>query len=323
LQLKRDLFESFKQGIPYKEFPKTFQDAIRICRALKVDYLWIDSICIIQDSKEDWDIQSSKMDLVYANCLLTIAADSAENVRAGFIGGHEREDLRMKTRRLTCSGPKGKRTEIFLRPWRDFGTLGGFGRHYINTEGEDLKPSKILMDQGSYLLRRGGVLQETLLPRRIVHFLPDEISWQCASASWCECQVRQHIRVVHEPLDLELPREIDPENLKEYWKEVIEQYTRRQLTFPSDRLAALAGIASRAHSGRIDVSYCAGLCSDALPSTLLGTVDRRVEYGTFWDYTSRRIEPRVAPTWSWASVTGNANFLFWTRNFGRGKWANS
>lgn len=323
LQLKSHTIDNFKKGILFSHFPKTFQDAITICRALGVDYLWIDSICIIQDSKEDWDIQGAKMDQVYSNCLLTIAADSAGNGRAGFIRNREREELRAKTRKLTCPGPKGKKVEVFVRPWRDFGTQGGFGRHYTSPNDEYLEPSQRLVDQGSYLLRRGWVLQETFLPRRILHFLPDEVAWRCATVSRCECQNRPHEKVVHDPLDLEKPREIDSDKLKEYWKEVVEQYTRRRFTFPSDRLVALAGIASRAHTAVPDVHYYAGLWSDTLPSTLLWTVERRVEYGRFWDFESHRIEPRIAPTWSWASVTGCTNFLFWMPAFGRGKWADS
>ncbi|KAM5351198.1 hypothetical protein ACJ41O_003921 [Fusarium nematophilum] len=323
LQLKNDTFDHFKRGIPFSKFPKTFQDAIIICRALDVDYIWIDSICIIQDSKQDWDIQGSKMDQIYANCLLTIAADGAENGDAGFIRTSERQSLNNKTRKIVCRGPRGQLDDVFIRPMRDFGSLGGFGRHYGSWERGDLQASQRLTEQGSYLLRRGWVLQETFLPRRVLHFLPDEFSWKCATISRCECKVSPHGKVVHEPLDLELPREIDMEQLKEYWREVVEQYTRRQLTFSSDRLVALAGLASRAHSTCPDVSYYAGLWSDALPSTLLWVVDRPVKPEGQSDYPCERIQPSIAPTWSWASVTGYINFLFWRRNFDRGRWASS
>ncbi|KAJ8131074.1 hypothetical protein O1611_g2556 [Lasiodiplodia mahajangana] len=323
LQLKRKNLNQFKRGIPFSDLPKTFQDAVRICRALAVDYIWIDSLCIIQDSNEDWDIAGSMMDQTYTNSWLTIAADSAENGKEGFINSSAREDLRLSSRKLVYHGPGAKPNEIYARPWREFGSLGGFGRHYAPAAQENVEPSKRLINQGSFLLRRGWVLQETLLSHRTIHFLPDEVTWRCATVSRCECQPRPHEKVVHEPLDLEQPREINSRDLKEYWKEVIEQYTQRQLTFPSDCLAALAGIASRAHSVSPGAQYYAGLWSDCLPATLLWTVERRVEYGKFWDFDSRRIEPRIAPTWSWASVTGYVNFIFWERNFGRGEWANS
>ncbi|OTA53621.1 HET-domain-containing protein [Hypoxylon sp. EC38] len=322
MQLNKDTINAFKHSIPFARFPKSFQDAIRICRALAVEYIWIDSICIMQDSAEDWETQGSKMDQVYTNCWLAIAADAAMNCHAGFINTTERQELRRKTRQLVCYGPGGEREEVFARPSRKFGSLGGFGRHYESWEPEDIQPSQKSIQQGSYLLRRGWVFQETFLPRRVLHFLPDEVTWRCASASRCECQIRPHDKVPHSA-DTEEPRQIDIENLKEFWREIIEQYTRRQLTYNSDRLAALAGLASRAHLGNPDTEYYAGLWSDNLPSTLLWVVSWSIESERESGYTSDRIEPPIAPTWSWASVTGQIDFHFWKRSYGRGKWANS
>ncbi|OTA98356.1 hypothetical protein M426DRAFT_17487 [Hypoxylon sp. CI-4A] len=318
MTLNKDTINDFKSSIPFSRFPKTFQDAIHICRALGVEYIWIDSLCIMQDSKEDWDIQGSKMDQIYTNCWLVIAADAAMGCNAGFIDTTERQELNKNTRRLICCGPGGERDEIFARPSRKFGSIGGFGRHYESWERGDHPASQSSRQEGSYLLRRGWVLQETFLPRRALHFLPGEVTWKCATVSQCECQLRPHEKVWHRP-DPELPRQIDNENLKEFWKEIIEQYTERQLTYYSDRLAALAGLAKRAHSISPDVQYYAGLWSDNLPSTLLWVVRRTTESS----YNSDRIKPSIAPTWSWASVTGYVEFLFWQRNYGRGKWANS
>jgi hypothetical protein len=54
-----------KQGIPFESFPKSFQHAILICRRLEICWLWIYSLCIIQDSKDDWAIQAAKMSDIY------------------------------------------------------------------------------------------------------------------------------------------------------------------------------------------------------------------------------------------------------------------
>src|SRR5256885_16010047 len=64
------------RGIPFSHFPKTFQHAILICRGLGVNYLWIDSLCIIQDSEEDWALQSARMTDVYSNSWLKIGRAS-------------------------------------------------------------------------------------------------------------------------------------------------------------------------------------------------------------------------------------------------------
>ena len=296
-----------------------------MCRTLGVEYLWIDSICIIQGSKDDWDVQGSKMDLVYTNCLLTIAADTAENGEAGFLRTSERANFRNRTRAVVYRGPQNQVGEAFIRPLREFGSVGGFGRHYESWEpgANNHIASESNVQQGSYLIKRGWVLQETFLPRRMLHFLPDEVTWRCTSVSRCECQLKPHESVVHSQLDLEEPREISINDLKEYWKEIVEQYTRRQLTFASDRMAAIAGLASRAHKTKPNVKYYAGLWSDDLPSTLLWTVDRPVQAQKTDEHASNRIDPAIAPTWSWASITGDVSFLFWKRNFDRGRWARS
>lgn len=320
LTLTTDTFEAFKISIPFSTFPRTFQDAITVCRALGVEYLWIDSICIIQQNKEDWDVQGSKMDQVYVNSYLTIAADCAENGEAGFLRSPARGNFLAKTRKLAYQGPQHQKGQAFVRPLREFGSSGGFGRHYDSWEREGSQASAIV-EQGSYLIKRGWILQETLLPRRIIHFLPDEVAWRCISTSRCECKLEPHARVVHAPLDLEEPREINIRDMKEFWKEIVEQFTRRDLTVATDRLAATAGVASPAHATKPDVAYYAGLWSDDLPSTLLWTVDRPVQARQTDNYSSHRIEPFIAPTWSWASVTGNVLFLFWKRNFDRGRWA--
>lgn len=316
LQLQKSKLEDFKKRIPFSTIPRTFQHAITVCRALGVKYIWIDSLCIIQDSKEDWDVQGSKMDQVYANCLLTISADSAVNGEAGFLDTTQRADLLDKTRRLSYRGPAGGIGVVFVRPSRTFGSTGGFGRHYDSC---DSKLPQDLVEQGSYLLKRGWVLQETFLPGRIIHFLPDEVTWRCPSASRCECQLQPHQGVVHNPLDQENPQEISIRELKTFWKEIVEQYTRRDLTFYTDRLAAVAGVASVAHRTKPNVDYHAGLWSDDLPATLLWTVDRPVQLSG--QRPSVRVTPSIAPTWSWASVEGYVLFLFWKRNFDRGAWA--
>lgn len=74
---------SHLSGIPLAVLPKTFGDAVTLTRNLGLRYLWIDSLCIIQDSREDWQIESSKMADIYHNSFLTIAAISSPDSRGG------------------------------------------------------------------------------------------------------------------------------------------------------------------------------------------------------------------------------------------------
>jgi hypothetical protein len=70
-------------GIPLERLPKTFQDAIYICRKLGYRYLWIDSLCIFQDSTDDWLHEAKSMKMVYENCTWSVAALHGKDSDAG------------------------------------------------------------------------------------------------------------------------------------------------------------------------------------------------------------------------------------------------
>ncbi len=81
--LESNLEDHTKHGIPYDNLPKTFRDAIDVTIALGYGYLWIDSLCIVQDSSEDWKKEARRMAIIYDNAILTIAAMDAENSSQG------------------------------------------------------------------------------------------------------------------------------------------------------------------------------------------------------------------------------------------------
>jgi hypothetical protein len=70
-------------GIDSSYFMKTFLEAISITRKLGLRYLWIDSLCIIQDDKDDWNNEASLMSLVYRYCFINIAATGSPNPTGG------------------------------------------------------------------------------------------------------------------------------------------------------------------------------------------------------------------------------------------------
>lgn len=83
LRLLEDNLESFIRGIPIADLPNTVRDAVSIAQWLGVRYLWIDSLCIVQDFKEDWLLQSSLMAKIYSRSLLDIAATSSRDEERG------------------------------------------------------------------------------------------------------------------------------------------------------------------------------------------------------------------------------------------------
>jgi hypothetical protein len=65
LKLTTGNLEACRHGIFIGDLPTCFQDAIEIARYFNIQYIWIDALCILQDNKEDWDIQGSKLAEIY------------------------------------------------------------------------------------------------------------------------------------------------------------------------------------------------------------------------------------------------------------------
>jgi hypothetical protein len=81
--LREDTLDTQKSGISISSLPATFQDAIKLTRFLGPRYLWIDSLCIIQDSVADWQTESATMPGIYQNAFVTIAAASTKDSHGG------------------------------------------------------------------------------------------------------------------------------------------------------------------------------------------------------------------------------------------------
>jgi hypothetical protein len=73
-----------RKSIPWSTLPKTFQDAIFFTRWLRIRYLWIDSLCIIQDSREDWLEESVKMMHIYQNLMLLSLQQPLQAMMEGY-----------------------------------------------------------------------------------------------------------------------------------------------------------------------------------------------------------------------------------------------
>ena len=144
-----------EDGIPVSGLPPTFQHAVFITKMLGVHYLWIDSLCIIQDSKEDWLQESVKMWAIYGNAFCNIAATSSSDSYGGLF--HDRNGLSA----LPC---KIQATWHILRQG-----------HYYCVDEETLERE---VDEAP-LNARGWVLQEQALSPRILHFGAREQYWEC------------------------------------------------------------------------------------------------------------------------------------------------
>ena len=159
--------ESRKASIQWLDLPKTFQDAVQITRALGYRYLWIDSLCIIQDSEEDWQKEGARMASTYGESALTIVASESLNSQSGFIA-------KRKVHNLFYTDENGIRTQVLARePCRHSG-------YWYNTLPNEMFPMAPI-----YL--RAWCFQERLLPPRALHFLSDEVIFECNTHCACEC----------------------------------------------------------------------------------------------------------------------------------------
>ncbi|KAF8862041.1 HET-domain-containing protein, partial [Acephala macrosclerotiorum] len=221
-------YEAFQHSIPLENIPKTFLDAMFVARELGFRYLWVDSLCIVQDDSDDWTAESSLMSDVYGNSTINIAASSAIN---GSVGLFFNRDPTWK-----C---------------------------YIQTMGSgdprwDCVPgtfNTILQD--SPLSTRGWALQERVLPRRTLHFTSREVFWECDELVACETfpdgipSAAPFYELQKRPMD------------REMWIGLVERYSRCKLTHLSDKLIAISGLARIAQS-EINDEYVAGMWKNDL-----------------------------------------------------------
>ncbi|SMQ56159.1 unnamed protein product [Zymoseptoria tritici ST99CH_3D7] len=84
-RLTKGNMASFAVDIDWDTLPKTFQDAVYTTARLEIKYIWIDALCIIQDSREDWSIEAAEMTNVYANSSVGLSADASEDGHGGLL----------------------------------------------------------------------------------------------------------------------------------------------------------------------------------------------------------------------------------------------
>lgn len=181
-------FAQRKAAIPWDGLSESFRHAILICRSLGVCYMWIDALCIIQDSPSDWEKEAARMADVYENAFLTIATDAARDPTWGILTPRHLEKISAQDATAKPDKPQGRRNYNMLSvPVKD-----DTGAECIIQVREPLLHSDIVFPQTyhnvSYpLLTRAWTLQERLLARRTLHFTAFELIWECKQTLFCEC----------------------------------------------------------------------------------------------------------------------------------------
>jgi hypothetical protein len=303
-QLNKDTIDALMMGMPVQDLPTLYRDAVLLSRRLGIPYLWIDSLCIMQDAKEDWHHESTKMGDIYMNCDICIAATAAESNDGSLLEVHSADwpQPLVYGNLVIQACVKMKETNMNMRQpgWCDrMRTL-----------------SQWAVDQAP-LNQRAWVLQERTLAPRILHCTADEFVWECcvgmrseshpvltAGGSvvkdvWNEIyRAPQHLR---DPSTFHLYIE-NRRRLLHRWSETIGIYSNAKITFAEDRLPACSAIAQQMEP--ILGKYIAGLWERFLPSQLL-----------WYHHPICRVPSREkhhmrknrCPTWSWASLDCRAS----------------
>ncbi|KAI0532088.1 HET-domain-containing protein [Xylaria digitata] len=296
--------QQFQSEIPWGSLTKTFRDAILITRRLGIQYLWIDSLCIIQGDAQDWAIEASKMTIVYSNAFVIICASGASDGDQGFI--RNRSASAEGVLRMECQSLKDTTSFVYARRSRR-------GIHFTLAEmrgGEYSHGWKSAM--GQPLETRAWTFQEEELATRLLFYTEDEVQWRCRKVNACECRVIRELKGKGY-LPGHTTGGLLPDGAKQLphqsvvdWYFIVAKYTRRDMTYMSDRLPGLSGIAGHWEKAEND-TYHAGLWRKDLPHQLLWFA-HAVGLGAP-ARGSLRHPAYYAPTWSWASITGGIQHI--------------
>jgi Heterokaryon incompatibility protein (HET) len=268
------------------ELSRTFRDAILLARHLSIRYLWIDSLCIIQDNTEDWARESANMASIYEDAWLVIAATHAEH---GGIG---------------CFSSRNDKTTLRSGiPQLNDPTAG----MYIQNRGDHLHFDPMAAynanpDQRYPLLSRAWCFQERLLATRVLHFTRDELIWECRTTTRCECGSLERSEGIRGAFKTRWAVNRELGELFDLWHKTLRLYSKLRVTYGSDRLPALSGLAKKLQS-RGCGEYAAGVWAKNIFADLMWCSETR---GT-------RPEEWRAPSWSWASGDG-FHLYFTTQN---------
>jgi hypothetical protein len=271
--------KSFRERIDFEELSKTFKDAVIVTRKLGIQYLWIDSLCIIQEgegSKDDWHRESATMGQVYHNAFLNIGATGAADDTDGCF--YKRDYLEVF--RPSIFKPECKTHCDYYQKYRLI---------------EESFIDEWLLNEP--LMKRGWVYQERFLAPRMLHFGSRQLFWECKETRACESFPTYLLSPIclTRLSELEDKTRADAEQgiIKQVglyrWYNIVREYTSKELTRGADKLVAISGVAQQFRDLVLkDDEYWAGIWRSDVPGGLCWSVKNGA---------GRRLETFRAPSW--------------------------
>ncbi|KAI0858242.1 heterokaryon incompatibility protein-domain-containing protein [Xylaria cubensis] len=332
--------ESGNRSLEWCKLPRSIQDAVKITSAIGLQYLWADSLCIVQDDEDDKALQIADMARVYSQASITIIASRASRAVDGFLGEID----------LTAQ------TQLAVRvPFQCLDQEQTVGSAYLTW----IVGSR---DRGEPIDSRAWTLQERYLSKRVLEFGGLQTHWTCTTSSITTSPPDRTVAIssdsyadgwkwnqnfeghasqmmyLHTDLLADLAyfstRRSSAAWVREWlhsrWQTVLNEYTPRLLSVPTDRILGISGVAEiflshLRNEGRDDTEeYLAGMWKSSLPSMLCwravvarGVERSKPENSNPQDSTMgiRRDLLQISkayqgPSWSWTGVNSHVEFLF-------------
>lgn len=275
LRTTRKTLAQYYQGIRLNLMPKTFVDAIHICRALQIPHVWIDALCIVQDNNEEWQSEAANMSEIYQGSQLTItAAQSADSSQGCFLSN---ENIIQSDRLFFRTRPTLDNHSSMVRVYRG-----------------DIRAAAMT---GSVISTRGWTLQEHLLSLRNVFCMDPDIHWQCQAGYQTQTGILFEPNGSLNNPDIAIPLrglQLAGGLYRTAWRRIIENYSLREFTCSDDRVPAIAGL----------IRHFASTLKD---SPILGLWAKSFARDLAWLRGGGR--PQLSdmlklPTWTWFACQG-------------------
>lgn len=301
--------EEFEEGVLITSLAPNFQDAIFVTHQLGFRYIWIDSLCIIQGSTEDWRLEAPTMNQVYRNAFLTIGAMASPDAYGGLF--RDRDPDMVGTCPITINSEKEGVMECLLIK-------------------SDIWESHV---KQAPLSQRAWAVQERILSSRSLYFCEGQLFWECREQHACESfpkglplafisDIKEFMAPDAVPIKAferavqgatarysgasRMADDDTPWPWTQYqtpyhvWNDILESYARCALTNPSDKFVAISGVA-KDFAKMIGDEYLAGLWRRNFINGLLWASTPTYRDMDGW-LPAVRPEVYRAPSWSWASL---------------------
>jgi len=270
-------FASMQAGFGAQDLPLTLRDAVTVCIAMSLDYLWVDSLCIIQDDDEDLARELASMPQIYQRAWVTISASTAASVSEGFL-----QKRCYSHRALPISLP------------------------YLADDGSDageivyVRHESACGDETEHINERAWTYQERRLSSRVLDFRHNYVALYCYEGKRCQGggskrwkKTGSGKRLAAATQEQRLYRPLSSHEELPPWHGIVDEYAIRQTSFPSDKLTALSALADL-YKQSTGHTYIAGLWKESLMKDLCWSTRGG---DIFW-----RPDVYRAPSWSWAAV---------------------